>query len=371
MRTNIILTAIIVSIVLAACTTNSVVETKQESEFIEITKAQFETEKMVLDNPSLHDFDEKIHFTGHIVPSTDGKVQISLLVPGIVKSIFIGPGHFVKKGDKLYEIEGHEVIEIQKNFAESAALLLQLEGEFERIKELYEENIGSKKDFLQAQSAFKAEKANYETLKIHLHHLGLNTEKIKNGEFKTSYTVFAPISGNITYSSAIIGQYVNSENVLSEIIDTNSLLLQLSVYEKDMHNVTIGQKVIFSAITGFDKKSFGEIISIGKSIEDDTKSLVCYARIHKMEGQSFINNQYIEGNIIASSSSLLSVPETAILKSEEHNYILILEKEDTENYYFKKQQVKPGKQKDGMVELTEIPKTAKILVSGGYNIVVE
>lgn len=77
-----------------------------------------------------------------------------------------------------------------------------------------------------------------------------------------------------------------------------------------------------------------------------------------------VNNQFVEGEIIVDSDSVLSVSESAILKSENETYVLIFEKETDELYYFHKQKVTTGRKNNGFVELTEAPELKKDITQG-------
>jgi len=84
-----------------------------------------------------------------------------------------------------------------------------------------------------------------------------------------------------------------------------------------------------------------------------------------------INNQYIEGNINIDSVSVYSLPVDALLESESENYVLSLEKETKESFYFSKIKVTTGALNKDFIELVELPKMNKLLVKGVYNIQLE
>ena len=84
-----------------------------------------------------------------------------------------------------------------------------------------------------------------------------------------------------------------------------------------------------------------------------------------------MSNQFIEGQIIVASDSVLSIPESAVLKSENESYVLSFEKETDELFYLSKLKVTTGRKNNGLVEITGMPESKRILVDGAYNIQIE
>ena len=84
-----------------------------------------------------------------------------------------------------------------------------------------------------------------------------------------------------------------------------------------------------------------------------------------------MSNQFAQGNIIVGADSVLALPETALLKSEDKMYVLSLEKENDESYFFNQVEVETGNVNKGFVELTSNPAISKLLINGAYNIQIE
>ena len=148
MKRNSALILLIFSVILFSCKNKPTETVEPESGFIEITKAQFESEKMEFGEPTISPFSELVHFNGTIIPSVNGRAQISLPTQGVITRIHCKPGQLIAKGAVLFEVSGNEFIDMQKDFAESAALLQRLKSDYERQKELNAENIGTKKEFI-------------------------------------------------------------------------------------------------------------------------------------------------------------------------------------------------------------------------------
>jgi cobalt-zinc-cadmium efflux system membrane fusion protein len=312
-----------------------------------------------------------VHFTGTIVPSVNGLAQISLPLPGVISRIFCKPGQIVDKGALLIEVTGNELIDLQRAYVESAAILIRLKSEYERVKALSGENIGSKKEYILAESACLTEQAKFNALKIKLKNIGLDVERIQGEAFYPSYSVKSPIRGCVTNIHVNIGQYAESERSIAEVIDVQSFQLKLSVFEKDISKVTENQIVEFYLPANRNEKYRSKLISAGKTIQPDSKSVDCYADIESGTDHKFVSYQFVEGDVFVANDTVVAVPETAILSSANKSFVLILEREAGDSYYFRKTEVVTGRTGNDLVELTGPPPTGKLLVKGIYNIQAE
>ncbi|MEA2041999.1 MAG: efflux RND transporter periplasmic adaptor subunit, partial [Bacteroidota bacterium] len=255
--------------------------------------------------------------------------------------------------------------------AESSAILIKLESDYKRAKELQEENIGTRKEYTAAKSSYYAERAKYKALKKQLSIMGLDAAKIETGTFYSSFSVKSPISGYISSIDAAVGQYVEPQQSIAEIIDNNSFQLKLSVFGKDLQKIEPGQKVEFYFNADKTQKYNATLNAIGKTIMSGSKSIECYAKIENPNNMNMVRNQFVEGDIFTSADTIWAVPETAILESESDFYILLFEKEDDAAYYLKKLKVNICRRCNNYVELTEQLSSKKLLQSGIYNIIIE
>ena len=371
MKRNSFFILLIISVMFFACKNKPAETVEPVSEFIEISKAQFESEKMEFGEPALSVFPELVHFTGTIIPSVNGSAQISLPTQGVITRIYCKPGQLISRGTVLFEVSGNDFIDLQKDFAESTALFQRLKSEYERLKELDAENIGTKKELIIAESSYNAEKAKLNALKIKLQNLGLDVKKIEEGIFFSSFQMKAPIKGHVTSINTNIGQYVESQQTIAEITDSESFQLKLSVFEKDINKVKPGQNTEFYLSGNKAEKYNAKLVSAGKIINAETKSVDCYAELLNFEKELLVSNQFVEGDIVVASDSVLSVPETAVLKAENEMYVLTFAKESGDLIFLSKTKINAGRLNAGKVELLEYTGSKKILVNGAYNLHIE
>lgn len=360
----------VLSLFIGACENNTTKTEETVSDLIEISKSQFKSEKMEMALPERKDFANKLHFTGSVMPAPNGRAIISAPIAGTIKSIHAVTGQRVQKGTVLLTVSGHAIIDLQKDYAESAATLQRLNMDYERIKALYDESIGTKKDFTLSENAYKVELAKSNALKMKLESAGLNAAKIADGVFSDAYTLRAPIAGYVSQLEAVVGQFVEPLSVLSELIDVSSFRLYIPVFGRDINSISIDQVVEFYLGNKQEKGLQAKISSIGKSVDPVTKAVVCYAQIQNKG--NLVSHQFVEGDIILSADTSFSVPTSAILKAENAHFVLRLQKETEEAYLFEKTKVSTGRENASYTELSDSGlENEKVLINGVYHIMVE
>lgn len=356
-----------ISIFILACGNKSQESTEQASNFIEITDQQFITDSMQLGKIETRSFESTVKCNGSIVPLPHGMAKVNAPFRGIIKNIYCQNGQLVQKNQPLIEISGNEIIDIQNDFAEALANYKRAKSEYERVKSLYNENVTSQKEFIQVESEFKTALAKYNGLKLKIEAIGFSVSKIEQGEFYSSYSIKSSIGGNISNIKTNIGSYIDTQTELMEIINPDMFQIKLSVFSKDIIDFKKGQTVRYKSSNTKDMH-FATLSSIGVVIDNDTKSIECYATINNKELTNPIANQFVEAEIITNSYTVKALPTNAIIKSENDNFILVLNKQENGKYLFDKVRVKTGRQHNEFTEINEPTIDGDILTKGVYNI---
>jgi membrane fusion protein, heavy metal efflux system len=340
---------------------------EEESSFIEITSQQFAADAMQLGEIETKTFESSVKCNGSIVPLPKGIAIVNAPVSGVVKNIYCRNGQSVNKNQSLLEITGNEIIDIQEKFAEASSIYKLSKNEFERSKSLYAEKVITEKEFNTADSQYKTSLAKYIGLKMKIESMGFSLLKIENGEFSNSYAISSPINGNISNLSARIGSYIDSQSELLEIIDPNMFHLKLSVFAADLTKLKHGQTINFKTANS-DNLYQATISSIGVTIENETKTIECYASITDKKIANFVANEFVETEIITSTDKSHALPDEAIIKTETGYSILVLDKQVNNTYYFKQVEINIGDQYNGYTKILTDTIYNKILTKGVYNI---
>jgi cobalt-zinc-cadmium efflux system membrane fusion protein len=176
------------------------------------------------------------------------------------------------------------------------------------------------------------------------------------------------MNGYVINLNATIGQYIEQQVILAEVIDTDQFQFKFNVFEKDVNRLKAGQLISFNILADRSIEYNARIKTIGRAINNETKSIDCFAEIESKLLQNNIINQFCEGEITVDSFDAISVPAEAVISSEEGAYILNLIEETNESYFFDKVFVTTGSVNKDDIELKDPPSVNKIIVKGTYNI---
>jgi biotin carboxyl carrier protein len=158
--------------------------------------------------------------------------EVTAVIGGNVRDIRVFHGDKVRRGQTLAILEHPDYIKLQEDFAELASRLEFLEMEYERQKELFENNVGAGREFQQVKSEYNSAKAKYQGLKARLQLLHLSPEKVKEGEISNSVPIVSPINGYVNEIDVKVGTYAGAQDMLFEITDNSEIHADFLVYWK-------------------------------------------------------------------------------------------------------------------------------------------
>jgi cobalt-zinc-cadmium efflux system membrane fusion protein len=353
-------------------TTEKESEGQKDSTVAEITQEQFNTMKMEIAPLQEREFDNMIAAAGKIDVPPRSRAKVTSFVGGYVKSISLLVGDKVTKGQALLTLESPEYIDMQQSYLETAEQIKYLKSEYERQKTLFDEKISSQKKYLEAESDYKRAKATYESLRQKLSMLRIDPSQVEQGRFSSYITVYSPISGDITAIDANVSMAISSTDVVMEIVETQAMHLELSVFEKDIFNLKIGQKVIFTVPQIGADKFEAKVSQIGKSVEGSNRVVNVYASLDADTKQKLLTGMFVEAQLVADSQNVLSVPFDAVATEESNSFLLVLESEKDGVYTFRRTLVKTGRRNGDWLEIIpddNISSGTRILTKGVYDVI--
>ncbi len=353
-----------------ACKNEKNIQAGSENDFIEITKEQFLTGNMIIGTPQKIRMEEGIPFSGKIISTKDGVAKISAPLEGLVREVMVNEGQSVKRNAPLFKIGGSAFIELQQEFASSAAKINQLKANYERAKMLYGEDIKTENEFMMAESEYLSERASYNALALKLQQIGLDVSIIKQGVYVSDYTIKSTISGQLNKLNVLPGQYISRETELAEIVNVDKAELQLSFYEKDLQKIKQGQVVYFNSLMHSEFNAKAVLTRIGLKLSDTSNSLECYAAISN-GSDLFAINQMVHGKVVVATDSVWAVPRAAIVSQGDDNYMITVAQETEDVYQFVKQKVKIGKSDKDHVELPDVDSHIRLCLKGVENMVMD
>lgn len=350
---------------------------------VELNEAQYKASEIELGTFVKKNLSDVISVNGYTKLPPQNEAEVSVYMPGTVRTINITEGQAVKKGQVLATIESPEYAQLQQEYKTSKSNLEFLRLEFDRQKTLSDEGVNSRKTFQKTTSEYQIERARFNSLQRQMNLLHISS----NAEATTTAPVLAPISGFVTEINIKIGSTVEAGKPLLGIVDNSKLHVDLLVYEKDLYKVKPGQSVRFVLTNQDNSEIVGRIFSIGKAFENETKSVAVHADIAN-EKQQLIPGMYVNALIDIGTNAVDALPVDAIVKADGREFVFILEEEGHEEdheheeggghtekegktYHFQRIEVKSGTAQLGYAQVTflqPLEKDAKIVLKGAYYI---
>jgi len=337
---------------------------------ITVTEAQFQSSKMEIGSPIEQDFEVTVKSSGKIDVPPQYRAKVTTFLGGYVKATKLLVGDKVAKGQALITLENTDYLDLQKDYVEVAEQINYLKSEFERQKTLYNEKITSQKNYLKAESDYRQAKGMYQGLREKLVLLNINPANVERGKFTSQITISAPISGDITVMNANVGMFMSPSDVILEIVDTNYLHLNLSIFEKDILQVKQGQKITFKVPEASKEQFSSNVQLVGKSIESKDRTISVFGTLSPEIKEKLLSGMFVEANIAITSKKGFGLPIDAIISEDNKHFILIVNN-DNKIYKFKKTPVILGQKSEKFAEIIldkNITKTSKILTKGVFDI---
>lgn len=334
---------------------------------IALTQDQFNEAGMKVGDPSVVMFSNEVSANGIVSSSIEGSAKISTLVSGRVRQINHAEGESVRKGEVLFSLESYDLIMLQQEYAEVHHQVKLLAADYERQKALYEEKIMSQKDFLKTDSDYKSILAKAEGLGARLRMIHIDPAEVAAGSIVPYLNIQSPISGTLTHLDLVLGQFIDPQTTVMEVVDTRKLQLSLRVFEPDLEEVIPGQMVHFNTPDQPDRVFEATLSHVGKSIDPETKTVHCIARLAPAIAEKLVNNLFVTSRIITCERETLSIPENALIREPDRDFVWILLEEKGDQLIFRKIPVHTGPTRDGYTEVLDEDLSSVLLV-GAYNL---
>jgi cobalt-zinc-cadmium efflux system membrane fusion protein len=337
-----------------------------EENTVELTADQFKTAGIQTGKIETKQISGIIKVNGMLDVPPQQKVSISLPFGGFLKNTEMLQGMKVRKGQVIAKIENPDFIQVQQDYLDIESQLEFAKAEYERQQTLATENVNSLKTLQQAKSNYLSLLAKYNGLTAKLKMMNLNPTSVSQGVITSTVNIYSPISGYVTKVNANIGMFLNPTDVLFEIVDTKHLHAELTLFEKDISLLKIGQKVKF-VLANESEERVATVYLIGREIKEDrTVNVHCHL---DSEDADLIPGTYLKAYIETGENRVHALPSDAIVKYQGKQYIFAT---TTEEYHYKMLEVETGNSDNGYTELILPPdfdvETEKIVIKGAYDL---
>lgn len=305
-----------------------------------------------------------LKLNGKIDVPPQNMVSISVPLGGYLESTNLLPGIHINKGEVLAVMQDPQYIQLQQDYLTAKANFAFNEHEYNRQRALNESKATSDKVFEQAKAMYQTQAVLIKSLEQKLKLIGLNPEKVTAETISKSVNIYSPINGYVSSVNANIGKYVNPSDVLFELVNPEDIHLALTVFEKDLNKLTIGQKVFAYTNSNPEKKYSCEIILISKNLSLENSAIVhCH---FEQYDKNLLPGMFMNAEIEISDNACMSLPEDAFVRYQNKQYIFLAKG----NNRFEMQEVETGNYENGFVEIigAEKLRDETFVIKDAYNL---
>jgi len=342
-------------------------------DIVEMRYDQVKLAKIATDSIEVRYLFNTIKVNGKVAVPPQNFATVSAPYGGFIRSTNFLPGDMVAKGQPLAVIENQEFVDIQQNYLESKNRLEYAEAEYKRHTDLFKEDVYSEMNLQQVTADYKSLKAQVSALEQKLALIGLDPSQVKEEKITRAVTIVSPISGFIKTVNINTGKSISSTDVLFEIVNTEKLFLELTLFEKDASKVSKGQKMKFF-INNETEQHDAEIYQTAIAVDAD-KTYKVYAAVQS-GCKNVIPGMYVNAVIEISGKKVTALPSEAVVSFDDKDYIFVYFRDKEEKGLafteYRMLEVGKGMSEGGYTEVILPPgfeaKGTKVVVKGAYNL---
>lgn len=352
-----------------ACSSSS--ETKEQPEVqvneneVSLTPEQAKHINLQTGAIAFGEINEILKLQGKIDVPPQNLVSVSIPLGGYLKTTKMLPGTQVSKGQVIAVMEDPQYIQMQQDYLNISNRLNYASKELARQKELNLSKANSDKTLQQAETEYKNLKVEHTALIEKLKLINISAAQLHEGKISKSISIYSPISGYVSKVNVNIGKYVTPSDVIFELINPTDIHLNLTIFEKDLHKINIGQRVIAFTNVKPDVKYETKVILVSHNVGEGGSSEV-HCHFEKYD-KNLVPGMYMNAELQFENQKVQFLPEEAVVSFENKDYVF----EETAPRKFIMKEVQVGESSGGKTAITTDLKGKQVVVKGAYSLLMK
>lgn len=308
-----------------------------------------------------------LNLPGEVVYDPDRFVHIVPRVPGIVRGVHKKAGDKVLKGDVMAVIDSKEFASAKSSYLAGIETVALAEATYDREKKLWDKNISSEREYLNAQTNLASARIQLHESEHQLMSLGFSKEYVKELKHGTEdicrFEITSPFSGTVINKHITLGEKVNDEIPVFTVADISTVWVYLTVYQKDLESVRVGQPVTIQEQQG-QHSAKSKIDYVTPFVEESTRTSTARIILNNSEGD-WRPGAFVTGEVIIDEFEVeIAVPRTALLVVQEKNVIFVKTEDG-----FEPHQVTLGRKDKASIEiLSGLDRGEQYISRGGFTL---
>lgn len=246
---------------------------EDHEEHIALSEKEIREFEIKIDTAGSGSIKETMTLSGEITLDPDRLIHIVPRVSGITKQVYKSLGEKVETGELLATLSSRELAEIKAETEAAKSRYELSRTTFDREKKLKKEGLTTETEFLEAKQIRDNAYIEYNLMKQKLRAIGIEKDisQCNDDCDLTLYEIRSPGEGVITEKHVVQGELLNDESRPFVIANLDHVWVNLTVYQKDLEKINIGQQV--QVVSGYgipDVES--EIVYISPNVSEETRS---------------------------------------------------------------------------------------------------
>jgi len=309
--------AIIISSTLGACSSPEITPGTADPALSETTvrlsKEQLANAGIVTGNIERRSLGALLPVQGVVDVPPQNLVSVSAPLGGYVRTTDLLPGMEVQKGQSLAVLEDARFIQMQQDYLVTQGKVTLLTQDFERQKALNVNKTSSDKVLQEVTTELNTQTVTLRSLAEQLRLIGVDPTSLSADNISRSVALRSPIHGWVAQVRVNIGRYVQPTDVLFELVDPKDIHLALTLFEKDLPLVRVGQEVHARPTARPEEEYEAEVILVGRSLDAD-RSAIVHCHFTKAP-KDLVPGMAMSATLESHTDTVWCVPEEAVVRS--------------------------------------------------------
>jgi cobalt-zinc-cadmium efflux system membrane fusion protein len=293
-----------------------------ESSMVTLEAAQVKLAGIDTGRAVMEKISSKLIVNGVVDVPPQNIVSVSFPLGGYLKSTRLLPGMRVRKGEVIGMIEDQGLVQLQQDYLVTKSKLGYLKQDFERQQLLNENKVNADKILQQVSSDYQSQQVLLKGYGEKLQLVGIQPDQLTEESLSRSVALRSPINGYVSKVNINIGKYVNPTDVLFELINPDDMHGALTVFEKDMSKLRLGQKVSMQFVDEPGVNYPGDIIIFTRNVDENRTGTV-HCHFDKMPDH-LMPGMFLNATIFLDDRKALTVPEEAVVRFSGKQYVFIV-----------------------------------------------
>jgi cobalt-zinc-cadmium efflux system membrane fusion protein len=308
----------------------------------------------------------KVHvgLPGEVVSNPDRLAHLAPRVSGIVREVRKNLGDQVRTGEVMAVLESRELADVKSGYLAAKERLALAQANFRREEDLWKQKVSAEQEYLEAKQTLAEARIELNSAEQKLHALGFSeaylTDLPSHPDVSyTRYRIVAPFEGTVIAKHITLGEKLENDAEAFVIADLSSVWVNLSVYQKDLPFVSVGQPVTISPKEGSLETS-GTISYMSPLIDEKTRTAAARVVLANPDGH-WRPGLFVSGRVTVDAVEVPILAPQSALQQVDGSTCIFAETEEG----FEPKPVKTGRANNTHIEILSGLEPGKRYVTSG------